>query len=128
MEIMTAGVIRNNAQQVLLVRRTPGQLLGGYWEFPGRKVESNETEKDCLKRELKEELSIGVNVGQLFYDSHYVYDHGELLLKACEAELINGEATLHVHDMLDWVKPQALQHYRRAPADIPIAIRLVEVP
>ena len=121
MKVVTAGVIGNDAGDMLLVRRGPGESLSGYWGFPGGKVEFNESEQDCLKRELKEELSIDVIVGKFVYESHYVYDHGEFLLKAFEVQLIGGEPTLRVHDKLAWVKPSKLESYRLAPADIPIA-------
>ena len=94
MAIVAAGVLRNDVQQVLIVRRAPGQLPTGYWEFPGGKVESTETEWDCLRRELKEESSIHVSVGRFFYESRYAYGHGELLLKAFEVQLTVGSRFL----------------------------------
>jgi len=121
MKIVTAGVISNESGKVLLVRRAPDQSLSGYWEFPGGKVEPNESEVECLKRELTEELSIEVEVGELVAESHYMYEHGDFLLKVFEVRIIKGEPVLTVHDQMVWVEPSQLKEYRLAPADIPIA-------
>lgn len=121
MKVVTAGVIRNDAGEILLVRRGPSESLSGYWEFPGGKVEFNESEEACLRRELKEELSIEVDIGRFIAESHYVYDHGEFLLKAFEVQVVGGDLSLLVHDKLAWVEPSKLETYRLAPADIPIA-------
>ena len=50
--------------QVFIARRSPQKSMGGYWEFPGGKVEENEKEEIALERELKEELAIEVKVGE----------------------------------------------------------------
>ena len=121
MRVVTAGVLRNADGALLLVRRGPEESLSGYWEFPGGKVELDESEHECLKRELKEELAIDVEVGEFIAENHYVYEHGEFLLKAFEVRLIHGELALRVHDELAWVNPTELTSYRLAPADIPIA-------
>ena len=118
----------NESGKVLLVRRGPDQSLGGYWEFPGGKVEPNESEEECLMRELAEELSIDVEVGDLVAESHYTYEHGEFLLKAYEVRIVKGKPVLTVHDQMVWVEPAQLRKYRLAPADVPIAIGLFNTP
>tara|TARA_B100000686_G_C16790592_1_gene978420 strand:+ start:2247 stop:3248 length:1002 start_codon:yes stop_codon:yes gene_type:complete len=126
MKIVTAGVIRNDTQQVLVVRRASNQSLGGFWEFPGGKIEPGENEQVCLKREISEELDIEIEVGDFITQSHYVYEHGEFLLKAFEVRMIGGEPTLTVHDQMAWVDPVDLDKYNLALADIPIARTLVK--
>ena len=128
MKIVTAGVISSESRKVLLVRRAPNQLLGGHWEFPGGKVEPNESEEECLMRELAEELSIDVEVGDLVAESHYTYEHGEFLLKAYEVRIVKGKPVLTVHDQMVWVEPAQLREYRLSPADVPIAIGLFNTP
>ena len=128
MKIVTAGVISSESRKVLLVRRAPDQSLGGYWEFPGGKVEPNESEEECLRRELAEELSIDVEVGDLVAESHYTYEHGEFLLKAYEVRIVKGKPVLTVHDQMVWVEPAQLREYRLSPADVPIAIGLFNTP
>ncbi len=127
MKIVTAGVIRNDTQQVLIVRRASNQSLGGFWEFPGGKIEPGEKDQTCLKREISEKLDIEIEVGGLIAESHYIYEHGEFLLKAFDAQMIRGEPTLTVHDQIAWVDPFDLEQYNLAPADIPIARTLVKL-
>ena len=67
------GAIIIKEKKVLLMRRAPGKAFAGYWEFPGGKVEENETPEQCLMRELKEELNIEARVKQFFCESIYEY-------------------------------------------------------
>ncbi len=122
MKVVTAGILKRKKDgTILLVRRGTDESLSGCWEFPGGKVESGETEEACLKRELFEELDINVQVGSFVAESHYVYDHGEFLIRAYEVEFIEQTISLTVHDALSWVSSEELKTYRLAPADIPIA-------
>jgi 8-oxo-dGTP diphosphatase len=120
--IVTAGILRRQEDgAILLVRRGSGESLAGYWEFPGGKVEPDETEEACLQRKLAEELEITVRIGNFVKESHYKYAHGEFLLKAYEVEFFEQPISLSVHDSLAWVSLNDLISYRLAPADIPIA-------
>jgi len=123
MKIVTAAIIWD-AGRVLLTRRGPGEKLSGLWEFPGGKVEPNETLEECLTRELLEELGLEVSVGSVVAESVYSYDHGAIRLVALEATIIKGQLTLTVHDRVEWVLPHALEQYALAPADVPIAYAL----
>ena len=124
-KVVTAGVIKDSSGAILLVRRGPEESLSGYWEFPGGKVELGETEQECLKRELKEELGIDIEVSRFIDQNYYVYDHGEFLLKAFEVLMTGGDMRLSVHDKLAWVEAVNLETYNLAPADIPIARSLI---
>ena len=121
MKIVVAGIIRDGSGLVLLVRRGPAQSLGGYWEFPGGKLEVGETEQECLIRELNEELRIDVKVGQYVAKNDHNDSQGEFVLKAFEAVIERGEIILTVHDQFVWVEVANLLAYRLAPADIRIA-------
>ena len=58
---VVAGALIDKAGRVLLTERPAGKNLAGFWEFPGGKIESGETPRDALVRELNEELGISVN-------------------------------------------------------------------
>ena len=124
---VVAAIIKKD-NQYLIVQRNKNKHLGLKWEFPGGKVEPNESEEECLMRELAEELSIDVKVGDLVAESHYTYEHGEFLLKAYEVRIVKGKPVLTVHDQMVWVEPAQLREYRLAPADVPIAIGLFNTP
>ena len=125
MKLVTAAVIRNG-ENILVVRRGPGEKLAGYWEFPGGKVEHPETLQECLERELFEELDIATKVTNVIAVSDYKYDNGAIKLVALEAEILHGEITLSVHDKLRWLTPSEILELKLAPADIPIAQALLE--
>ncbi|WET68820.1 (deoxy)nucleoside triphosphate pyrophosphohydrolase [Sphingobacterium sp.] len=111
---------------VLICRRKAEKSLGGYWEFPGGKVEDGESNEESLLRELIEELNLKVKIKQHFFDTVHQYDNGaiELISFICETENIASEST--DHDQLQWVKVSDLLDWKLAPADIPIAKKLIE--
>jgi mutator protein MutT len=79
--VVTAAIIRKNGS-VLLARRAPEEKLGGFWEFPGGKVENGETPEECLARELAEELGILARIGEKCAESLHQYDHGNFRIVA----------------------------------------------
>ncbi|MBN1983560.1 MAG: (deoxy)nucleoside triphosphate pyrophosphohydrolase [Chitinivibrionales bacterium] len=120
MKDVTAAVITNH-NQVLLTRRAPGEKHAGWWEFPGGKVEENESPERCLQRELLEELSIETSIGEKLLESLYTYETGDIRLLAYRATITSGDLCLHVHDEYRWVSVHMLTQYQLLPADIPIA-------
>ena len=125
MKDVTAAIIKQN-DQVLLARRAPGENLAGGWEFPGGKVETGETPEECLKRELFEEFGIETSIVRFIAESIYEYPAGKIRLLAYEAYIVSGEMKLNVHDRVEWVDTSELLNYRLLPADIHIALKLME--
>lgn len=74
-KIIGVGVLCNAQQQILIDRRLPGGAMGGLWEFPGGKVEPGETVEECIKREIREELGIEVEVGKHLITIEHDYSH-----------------------------------------------------
>src|SRR5262249_43671380 len=74
---VTAAILEQDGT-ILLVRRPVGRVFRGTWEFPGGKIEPEETPEGCLARELEEELGIVVEVGHLVATSVHHYDWGEM--------------------------------------------------
>jgi 8-oxo-dGTP diphosphatase len=116
----------SNLGRYLIARRKIGEKLAGMWEFPGGKVEVGESLQECLKREMLEELNVDADVGDVIAESHYKYDHGEILLVAMDTKLSSKELRLTVHDQVEWLHPDQLLKLNLAPADIPIARFLLE--
>ena len=110
---------------VLICRRKREKSLGGYWEFPGGKVEDDESYEESLLRELIEELNLKVEIKEHFFNTVHHYDKGsiELISFICETENIAIEST--DHDLLEWVEVDDLLNWKLAPADIPIAKELI---
>lgn len=125
MKIVTAAIIRKD-NKFLLARRAQGQVLEGYWEFPGGKKEMHETLTECLERELMEEFSIKSKAKEVFMDSIYKYENGIFKIIAIFTELLTNNFKLTVHDEIEWIAIESMLEYKLAPADIPIAQKLME--
>lgn len=114
-------------RRVLVVLRAPGRALAGAWEFPGGKVEPGESLQECLVRELMEELGLRTRIGDIVTTSEYHYAHGSIQLVAMNATVLGGTVRLTVHDEVKWLLPADVAALPLAPADIPIAAKLVEL-
>ncbi|PHM46419.1 8-oxodGTP nucleoside triphosphatase [Xenorhabdus mauleonii] len=62
---IAAGVIKNNNNEIFITQRSADSHMGGFWEFPGGKLEQGETPEQALIRELKEEVGIEVTHSEL---------------------------------------------------------------
>jgi A/G-specific adenine glycosylase len=85
-----AAVIWRNGSEFLIAQRQPEGLLGGLWEFPGGKIEPGETMPECVARELREELAVEVEVGELLCKVKHAFTHFKITLYAYECQLIEG--------------------------------------
>ena len=111
--------------KVLITRRAPGEKLAGLWEFPGGKLEHEETPQECITRELREELGVESVAGEILNSTTHTYPGGTIELIAIMVTLQSTQLTLQVHDLFEWVRPQELLQYDLAPADIPIAEEII---
>ena len=123
---VTAAVLRRG-DRVLIARRPPGSRQAGKWEFPGGKIEAGESAPDCLRRELREELGLDVEIGRFLGDVAHAYEWGEIRLLFFEARDTGGEPALRAHDRVAWVTPAEMGDYDFAPADLPMVRRLASV-
>jgi 8-oxo-dGTP diphosphatase len=126
MKDVTAAIITQN-NKVLLTRRAPGEKHAGGWEFPGGKVEENESPETCLRRELLEELEIETAIGDKLTETIHTYETGAIRLLAYRATILSGALRLHVHDEYRWVSVADLTQFKLLPADVPIAEYLQEM-
>ena len=108
--------------RVLLAERPKGKEMAGLWEFPGGKVEVNETPEAALVRELFEELGIetwNACLAPLTFASHSYDDfHLVMLLFACRKW--NGVIKAKEGQTLKWIYPKDLSNYQMPPADVPL--------
>jgi A/G-specific adenine glycosylase len=107
---IVAGAIRRNGRY-LIGRRQPGGLLGGLWELPGGKVESGETHKQALRREIKEETDLDVTVGQLIAEVAHAYSHFRITLCVYACTPKSGDARPLYHTDLKWVPKSRFSRY-----------------
>ena len=120
---VTAAIIINN-DRILIAQRLNTDKLAGKWEFPGGKIEINETPVQCLIREMKEEFDIDVVIGEFFGESVYQYETGTIQLLAYHATWKGGSFSLNAHAAIRWVSLNQMQEIEFAPADIPLVEKL----
>lgn len=116
---VVAGVIKKNGK-FLIARRSKEKSLGGFWEYPGGKVEEGETDEESLKRELYEEFGITVKVKNHLVNSFYKYEKINVNLKAYLVDHLSGDFILRDHDAINWIDSKEFGKYEFAPADTPI--------
>ena len=116
---VTAAIIEKD-DKFLIARRAKGKHLAGYWEFPGGKIEADETAEACLYRELNEEFQINVSVNNFVGESVYEYPNKKIILKAFTCKIISGEIQLTDHDKIEWITIDEIKQYNLAPDDIPL--------
>ena len=121
---VVCGIIFNK-DKIFICRRKPEKSLGGYWEFPGGKIEPDENEEETLIRELKEELDMQVEIEDYYTTSSYDYDTFSIELIAYKCILLKYKSKLIDHDKFEWVEPIKLLDHKLAPADIPLAQRII---
>ena len=124
-EVVGAAIIKED--KVLVMQRSNQMTLPGMWEFPGGKVEANETEQEALIREIKEELNVTINILDYINEASYDYEFGTVQLKVYTAEIISGQIALEEHSDGKWVTADELKNIDWAPVDIPAAKALVKV-
>ena len=102
----------------LITRRRQEAVLGGLWEFPGGKVEAQETDALALRRELLEKIGAGVQVKSLSLHVTHEYERYTLDLLVYKAELDDGAEPDAVHVAeVRWVSPADFGDYRFPGAD-----------
>ncbi|MFN4280530.1 A/G-specific adenine glycosylase [Thermosynechococcus sp.] len=105
------GVIWNAAGQILIDRRPPRGLLGGLWEFPGGKIEPNETVQECIRREIREELGIEIAVGEHLIDIDHAYTHFRVTLHVYYCRHVSGTPQPLACEAIRWVTPEELAQF-----------------
>lgn len=123
---VAAAVIENREGRILIARRKAEITLGGYWEFPGGKIEAGETASVCAARELHEEMDVHIETGDILGDTVYDYGNKVVHLIAVRAILLGGHMRLHDHDDIRWVTIAEMDDYLFAPADEIIVEKLRE--
>ncbi len=90
------------------------------WEFPGGKIEENETAEECILREIKEELNLEIEILKRLSASQYDYGTFKINLIPFIAKYKNGVIILAEHKDFKWIEAKDLLSLDWAPADIPI--------
>jgi len=107
---IAVGIIQKNGRY-LIAKRKSGQLLGGLWEFPGGKIEKGETRESALKREIKEETNLIIDVGKVCATVKHAYSHFKVTLHAYHCAVESGLAKPNSAEELRWIRLSELENY-----------------
>lgn len=118
--LLVVCAILEHDGKVLVARRGPSMTMAGYWEFPGGKVEPNESAEAALVREIKEELGLEVEVGTSLPANDWDSGKRRIRLLPFVCRLRGGQLQLLEHDAVEWVAAMHLLDRNWAPADEPI--------
>jgi len=124
--LLVAAAIIESCGKILLARRRAGAPYPLLWEFPGGKVEAGEDPKDCVVREIREELAIEIAVDGIYDVVFYRYPERHVLVLAYCCRWLSGEIRdLEVMEHC-WVSPDEVVNFDLLPADVPLARRISE--
>jgi 8-oxo-dGTP diphosphatase len=99
---VAVGVLLQDDGAFLLTSRPPGKVYAGYWEFPGGKLEADETVQQALARELHEEIGIAIEDCTLWKVERVDYPHALVQLNFCRVTRWRGELQMREGQSFAW--------------------------
>lgn len=117
---------QNSSHEILLALRAKQRIFGGYWEFPGGKIEEGETAIDALKREIKEELNIRIKTLEFFDTLDFVYPHAHVRINFFLISKWRGVFMLREHDGIVWQDINKITQTPILPANDFLFVKLKE--
>ena len=99
---VAVGILINAQNQFLLTSRPPGKVYEAYWEFPGGKLEANETVAQALTRELEEELGLKIEDVQIWRQQWVDYPHALVRLNFCKIHKWQGKMEMREGQQFAW--------------------------
>ncbi len=124
---VVAAVIREKTEEtdkIFATARGYGEYKG-WWEFPGGKIESGETPQQALVREIKEELTADIKVGDLIHTIEYDYPEFHLSMDCFWAEVISGQLVLKEAEAAKWLGKDGLDSVKWLPADLELVEKIM---
>ena len=124
---VVGAILENYNGEVLCTLRNKDSIFGNLWEFPGGKIENNETPQQSLKREILEELNIKIGSSISYMKVEKEYDDFIIELECFKCEILNDlDIISMVHDKVIWLKRENLLSLNWIPTDISIVEKLSE--
>ncbi len=124
---VVAAIIMDD-EKVLCVQRNHGEYdyISLKYEFPGGKIESDETKEQALERELLEELDINVEIEREFLTVNHQYPDFSITMHSFICNALNLDLNLKEHIAFKWLNPEKLSTLDWAEADLPIVSKLMK--
>lgn len=117
---VVCALIEHPQRGVLACKRPAGSHLGGCWEFPGGKIEADETPEEALTREIFEELGLSIEVGPPLSPVDWSDDRVSIRLRPYRCRIVSGTVVAHEHEEIQWCDAAGTRGIPWAPADRPI--------
>ncbi len=121
---VVAAVIRDG-DRIFATARGYGEYKG-WWEFPGGKIEAEETPEEALVREIREELDSEIRIEEYIDTIEYDYPEFHLSMRCYFCSLSEGELTLKEAEDAGWLTKETLDSVKWLPADITILEKIKE--
>jgi 8-oxo-dGTP diphosphatase len=123
---VAVGIVQRSDGQYLLTTRPQGKAYAGYWEFPGGKLEAQESVVAALRRELKEEINITIADAEMVRTDVVDYPHALVRLHFCLITQWSGEIQMREQQTFAWSDlPTALSPI--LPGTVPVLAWLATV-
>ncbi len=120
---VAVGVVWRD-RSILIAKRKPEGLLGGLWEFPGGKVNEGESLEEAAAREIREELDVVVEVGEMIAAIDHAYSHFSITLNAFHCQYAAGEPRALGCADFAWAAPEELDRYAFPAANRRLLVKL----
>ncbi|EAS75243.1 8-oxo-dGTP diphosphatase MutT [Vibrio alginolyticus] len=124
--IVAAIIFNQDKSKIFITKRPDDKHKGGFWEFPGGKVESGESIEHALARELEEEVGIEVTEQALFEHLEYDYPDKSLKFDFITVSKFSNEPYGREGQEGRWVEIRELGNYAFPEANVPILVRVVK--
>ncbi len=117
MHIKVCAAIIIESGKILIAQRSKGKTNPLKWEFPGGKVEENESEQECIVREINEELGLKITPAKRLPPVYHSYIDYKIELIPFICEIIEGKPINKEHNELKWICPHSVENIDLADAD-----------
>ena len=126
--ILVVAAVLFREGKVLCVQRAEyeKEYVSLKWEFPGGKVEVGESREEALVREIREELSLDIEVLEFFMTVEHTYPDFHLTMHVFKCALQSGEIVLNEHVDMKWLSMEELGSLDWAAADVPVVKSLMQ--
>jgi 8-oxo-dGTP diphosphatase len=121
--VTAAAMVRSG--KVLIAQRQAGSHMEYKWEFPGGKLEPDETPEECIIREIKEELDMKIEVIDIYQVVKFKYEEKDILLLCYRCKILEGEGKAIECNDFRWVGRDELPSFEFVPADLAIVEKLL---
>ena len=121
--VRVVAAIIFDGDKVFATQRGYGDFKGG-WEFPGGKIEAGESPEEALVREIREELDVEIEVGELLETVEYDYPEFHLSMDCFVCRIRSGELVLKEHAAAMWLTRDSLGSVDWLPADVELVEKI----